>query len=195
MVDNYQGKRLNSPNDLVYHSSGDLYFTDPPYGLPQQFDDPLRELDFCGVYRLKPDGTVDAADQRAVGTQRRGPFARRKDAVRGEFRSRQGDLDGLRRAQGRHAWARGGVFFDATPWVVEKRPGLPDGLKTDKTGHIFASGPGGIHIFTPAGKRLGTLNIGEAISNCGWGNDGSVLYITADTYLCRVKTSTKGAGW
>ncbi|HEY1785168.1 MAG TPA: SMP-30/gluconolactonase/LRE family protein [Pirellulales bacterium] len=194
LVDNYQGKRLNSPNDLIYHSSGDLYFSDPPYGLPLRYDDPLRELDFCGVYRLKPDGqlTLLTKDQTAPNGVALSPdektlYVANSDPEKAIWMAYE------LRADGTLGKAR--QLFDATPLVVEKRPGLPDGLKTDKTGHIFASGPGGIHIFTPAGKRLGTLNIGEAISNCGWGNDGSVLYITADAYLCRIQTSTKGAGW
>ena len=194
LVDNYQGKRLNSPNDLIYHSNGDLYFSDPPYGLPLRYDDPLRELDFCGVYRLKPDGqlTLLTKDQSAPNGVAFSPdektlYVANSDPDKAIWMAYEVRSDGT--------LGKARQLFDATPWAAEKRPGLPDGLKTDKTGHIFASGPGGIHIFTPAGKRLGTLNIGEAISNCGWGNDGSVLYITADSYLCRVKTSTKGAGW
>jgi gluconolactonase len=194
LVDNYQGKRLNSPNDLIYHSNGDLYFSDPPYGLPRRFDDPLRELDFCGVYRLKPDGTLtlltkdqSAPNGVALSPDEKTLYVANSDPAKAIWMAYDLGPDGT--------IAKARQFFDATAWAMEKRPGLPDGLKTDKTGHVFASGPGGVHIFTPAGKRIGTLNIGEAISNCGWGNDGSVLYITADTYLCRVQTSTKGAGW
>jgi gluconolactonase len=194
LVDNYQGKRLNSPNDLIYHSSGDLYFSDPPYGLPLRFEDPLRELDFCGVYRLKPDGTLtlltkdqSAPNGVALSPDEKTLYVANSDPEKAIWMAYEVRTDGT--------LGKARQLFDATPMVLEMRPGLPDGLKTDKTGHIFASGPGGIHIFTPAGKRIGTLNIGEAISNCGWGNDGSVLYITADTYLCRVQTSTKGAGW
>lgn len=194
LVDNYQGKRLNSPNDLIYHSNGDLYFSDPPYGLPGKFDDPLRELDFCGVYRLKPDGELtlltkeqSAPNGVALSPDEKTLYVANSDPDKAIWMAY--DL----RDDGTVGKAR--QLFDATPMVLAKQPGLPDGLKTDKTGHVFASGPGGVHVFTPAGKRLGTLNIGEGISNCGWGNDGSVLYITADTYLCRIKTSTKGAGW
>jgi len=194
LVDNYQGKRLNSPNDLVFLKNGDLIFSDPPYGLPKRFDDPMRELDFCGVYRLKPDGTLtlltkeqSAPNGVALSPDEKTLYVANSDEEKAVWMVYDILDDG--------SLSKGREFFDATPWAKEKRPGLPDGLKTDKTGHIFASGPGGIHIFTPAGKRIGTLNIGEGISNCNWGNDGSVLYITADQYLCRVQTSTKGRGW
>ena len=102
LADKYMGKRFNSPNDLVYHSNGDLYFTDPPYGLEKGWEDPARELDFCGVYRLDKDGTVDAADQGHDQAQRHRPLARREDALRRQLRSGEGDLDGLPRQAGRH---------------------------------------------------------------------------------------------
>ena len=88
----------------------------------------------------------------------------------------------------------GRVFFDATAWVKTKK-GLPDGLKVDRDGNLFATGPGGVLVFAPDGTHLGTLATGEATANCGWGNDGSVLYITADMYLARLKTTTKGKGF
>ena len=79
--------------------------------------------------------------------------------------------------------------------MIPNRKGLPDGLKVDKDGNLFATGPGGVLIITAQGKHLGTILTGEATANCGWGDDGSTLYITADMFLCRVKTKTKGAGW
>ncbi|MBI5683651.1 MAG: SMP-30/gluconolactonase/LRE family protein [Verrucomicrobia bacterium] len=90
--------------------------------------------------------------------------------------------------------ANGRVFFDATP-LRKGRKGLPDGLKVDARGNVLATGPGGVLIFSPDGKHLGTLNTGEATANCAWGDDGSTLYITADMFLCRVKTATKGTGF
>ena len=86
------------------------------------------------------------------------------------------------------------LLHDATKHVG-KLPGLPDGLKADRNGNLFATGPGGVWIFTPDGKAIGRLDTGQRTANCGWGNDGTVLYITADMYLCRIQTSTKGAGW
>ena len=88
----------------------------------------------------------------------------------------------------------GKLFFDATK-NVGKLPGLPDGLKVDNKGNVWATGPGGVLIFTSAGKLLGRISTGEKTANCGWGEDGSVLYLTADMYICRIKTKVKGAGW
>jgi gluconolactonase len=88
----------------------------------------------------------------------------------------------------------GKVFFDVTP-SAGKLPGLPDGMKVDAKGNLFATGPGGCYVFTPDGKLLGRIETGEKTANCAWGNDGTVLYLCADMYICRVKTTTKGAGW
>ena len=89
---------------------------------------------------------------------------------------------------------KGRVFFDATRGVKTLK-GLPDGMKVDRDGNLFATGPGGVLVFDPDGTHLGTLDTGEATANCGWGDDGSTLYITADMYLCRLKTTTKGRGF
>jgi gluconolactonase len=89
---------------------------------------------------------------------------------------------------------KGRVFADVTP-MVGKMKGLPDGMKVDRRGNLFATGPGGVHVFSPDGKRLGRIDTGEATANCNWGDDGSVLYVMADMYICRIKTNTKGAGW
>jgi gluconolactonase len=89
----------------------------------------------------------------------------------------------------------GRVFFDATAWVKEGKKGLPDGLAVDQAGNIFATGPGGVHIFAPDGTLLGTLETGQATGNCCFGDDGSTLYINADMYLVRIKTATKGIGF
>ncbi len=193
LVDNYLGKRLNSPNDLVYKSNGDLYFTDPPYGLPKNWDDPGRELDFCGVYRLsvdgkltlltremtRPNGLAFSPDEETLYVAQSYP----KSAIWMAFPVKtDGTLE------------KGRILADVTS-LVGTAPGLPDGLKVDSSGILFATGPGGIHILAPDGKMLGRIEIGEATSNCAWGDDGSTLYITADMYLCRIKTKTKGARW
>ena len=88
----------------------------------------------------------------------------------------------------------GEIFYDATE-SVGKLPGLPDGLKVDQKGNIWATGPGGVLVFNPEGKLLGRISTGEKTANCGWGNDGTVLYLTADMYICRIQTKVKGAGW
>jgi gluconolactonase len=190
LVDKYQGKRLNSPNDLAFKSNGDLYFTDPPYGLPGQVKDPNKELDFQGVYRLsakgeltlltkemtRPNGIAFSHDEKTLYVANSDPeksvwmaFPVKEDGTLGE----------------------GKVFYDSTS-VVKSRKGLNDGLKVDKAGNVFATGPGGVWVFDPNGRHLGTIATGVATANCGWGDDGSTLYITADKHLVRVKTKTKG---
>jgi gluconolactonase len=194
LADRYQGKRLNSPNDGVFRSNGDLYFTDPPYGLEKNWDDPARELDFCGVYRLtksgqltlltkemtRPNGIAFSPDERTL-------YVANSDPERAVWMAFPVNSDGT--------LGTGRVFFDSTAWAKAKKPGLPDGMKVDQAGNLFATGPGGVHIFTPTGKHLGTFNTGVPTANCGWGDDGTVLYITANHDLCRIKLSTKGKGW
>ncbi len=191
LVDNYQGKRLNSPNDAVYKSNGDLYFTDPPYGLPQGFDDPRRELDFCGVYRLAKDGTLTllsteltrpngigfSPDEKTLYVAQSDPSA----AIWKAFPVLDDGTLGKSR-----------VLFDATSWVPT-RPGLPDGMAIDHAGHLWATGPGGVLVLTPDGNLLGRLNTGQRTANCTFGEDGKTLFITADSYLCRIRTNMTGA--
>ena len=194
LVDNYEGKRFNSPNDLVIKSNGDIYFTDSPYGLPKGWDDPRRELDFCGVYRYSGDGKLTLLTKEltrpngiAFSPDEKILYVAQSEPNKATWTAYQVKNDGTLGA--------GKVLFDSTDWVKQGKPGLPDGLKLDKQGNLWATGPGGVHIFDPKGKLLGSLETGEACGNCAWGDDGSTLYIVADMYLCRVKTTTKGAGW
>jgi gluconolactonase len=194
LVDNYQGKRFNSPNDSTYSSTGDLYFTDPPYGLPKQWDDPRRELDFCGVYRLSKDGKLTLLTDEmtrpngiALSPDEKTLYVANSDPAKAIWMAFELNSDGTLGA--------GRKFFDATKWVEEGQKGLPDGLKTDASGNLFATGPGGLHIFAPDGTHLGTFETGQATGNCTWGDDGSTLYINADMYLVRIKLNTKGKGW
>jgi gluconolactonase len=190
----YRYGRFNSPNDLVYKSNGDLYFTDPPYGLQKLNDDPNKELLFNGVYRVTPKGEVTlltseltfpngiafSPDEKTLYVAVSDP----RNAVVMEYEVLpKGTL------------GSGRVFFDANG-LLKKGKGLPDGLKVDKQGNVWATGPGGVLILSPQGKHLGTINTGEATANCAFGGkDGSTLYITADMYLCRVQTLTRGLGF
>jgi gluconolactonase len=194
LADKYEGKRLNSPNDLVYKSNGDLYFTDPIYGLPKGWDDPGRELDFCGVYRLSKDGKLTLLTKEitrpngiAFSPDEKKLYVASSDPEKAIWMAYDVKPDGT--------IANGKVFFDATAWAKEKRPGLPDGMKIDKNGNLFATGPGGVHVFSPEGKHLGTFDTGVPTSNVAWGDDGSTLYITANSALLRVKLNTKGEGF
>ena len=194
LAQKFENKRLNSPNDLIYKSNGDLYFTDPPYGLPKGVDDPAREMDYCGVYRLdkngkltlltkevtRPNGIAFSPDEKTL-------YVASSDPDKAIWMAYPVKADGT--------LDKGKVFFDATAWYKEKRPGLPDGMKVDKSGNLWATGPGGVLVFTPDGKHLGTIDTGVNTANVAFGEDGSTLYITANHELLRVKTGTKGLGF
>jgi gluconolactonase len=193
LVDRYRGKRLNSPNDLVYNSEGDLYFTDPPFGLPLTFEDPARELDFSGVYRLSSDGELTlliddlkAPNGVALSPDENTLYVTDVDPDRPAWHAYDIKQDGT--------LANGRVFFDAHSWVAAK-PGSPDGLKVDTHGNVFAAGPGGVYLFAPDGTLLGRIETGVATSNCAWGEDGSALFIAAGQAIYRIKLRTKGAGF
>jgi len=194
LADKFEGKRFNSPNDLVYNKKGDLYFTDPPYGMEKNWDDPARELDFCGVFRLTKAGKVELLTKElsrpngiAFSPDEKTLYIANSDPAKPIWMAYEVKDDGT--------LGKGKVFYDSSEWVKEKKKGLPDGMKVDKNGNVFATGPGGLHVFTADGTHLGTLATGVATANCNWGDDGSVLYIAADKSLCRVKTATKGKGF
>ncbi len=189
LIDRFEGKRLNSPNDLVYDSNGNLYFTDPPFGLPQQFDDPARELDFSGVFRLSREGDLRlltkelrAPNGIALSPDEKVLMVSNADAEAPVWMAYPLREDGLIGA--------GGVFQDARPWLGNG-PGLPDGMKFDRAGNLFATGPGGVYVLGPDGAHLGTILTGRATSNCAWGGDGSHLYITGGTSILRLKTAAQ----
>jgi gluconolactonase len=195
LADNFQGKRFNSPNDVVQHSSGAYYFTDPPYGLDKHENDPTRESDIFGVYRIGTDGKVSVVisdlqrpNGLAFSPDEKTLYVAQSDPDRAIIMSYPIEKDG--------SLGKGKVFFDATPAVKEgKLKGLPDGLKIDKKGNLFAAGPGSVLIISPEGKLLGRIDTNEPTANCAWGNDGSTLYITSNMYLCRIKTLTIGIGF
>jgi gluconolactonase len=196
LSDHFDGKRFNSPNDVVEHPvNGSFYFTDPPYGLAKHENDPTRETPHFGVYQItskgesklvisdltRPNGLAFSADGKTL-------YIAQSDPEKAFVMSYPVLEDG--------SVGKGKLFFDATPMSKTGLPGLPDGLKLDAEGNIWTSGPGGILILSPEGKLLGKIETaGENASNCAWGNDGSMLYITVDGYLCRIKTNTKGANW
>jgi gluconolactonase len=182
MVSRFEGKRFNSPNDLVFAKDGALYFTDPPYGLARQDDDPAKELPFNGVYRFangrvqalvrdlnRPNGLAFSPDFRVLYVNNSDPA---KNLVMRYDVAADGTL------------ANGRVFADLT----SKIDGLADGLKVDAKGNVYTTGPGGIWVLSPAGKTLGKIQPPEVPANCGWGDNGKMLYMTAVTSVYRVKT-------
>ncbi len=200
LADQYQGKKLNSPNDLVYNRSGDLYFTDPPYGFRTQSDkDPAKELAFNGVYRI-PHA---AAQKPGAPPDRSALQLLVKDLPRpnGIAFSPDGQILYVNNSEPKKFWMRyqvkpdgtldtGRMFYDAS---ADQSPGSPDGMKVDHRGNIYSAGPGGVWIFSPAGKHLGTIHLPEKVANVAWGNsDGKTLYITASTGVYRVVTKVGG---
>ncbi len=194
LVDRFEGKRLNSPNDLVYKSDGSLYFTDPPFGLPGGADDPGRELPFAGVYRLGPDGKLTLLTKElaypnglAFSPDEKTLYVANADLKRPIWMAYEVKPDGTLGA--------GRQLFDASAWVKDGQ-GVPDGMKVDAQGNLWAGGPGGrIFVIAPDGTLLGSLSFGVPTANMNWGDDGSTLYITSNTRIARLRTTTKGATW
>ena len=182
VVSTFEGKRFNSPNDLVFARDGALYFTDPPYGLAKQDDDPAKELRFNGVYRFangrvqalvrdlnRPNGLAFSPDFKVL-------YVNNSDAAKNLVMRYDVAADGT--------LSGGRVFADLT----SKTDGLADGLKVDSRGNLYTTGPGGVWVLSPAGRHLGTIKPPEIPANCGWGDDGKTLYMTAVTGIYRVKT-------
>ena len=186
-VDTFQGKKLNAPNDIVFRSDGTLYFTDPPYGLPLQDDDPSKELPFNGVFKLqngkldviitdltRPNGIAFSPDEKTLyvsnSDERQRIWMRYDVAADGNV-------------------SNGRVLFDSSGF---KEGGVPDGMKIDVQGNIWATGPSAVLVLSPDGKHLGSIVAPEDPANCGWGDDGRSLYITAETGLYRIRTSVMG---
>ena len=183
IIDNYQGKKFNSPNDAVFDSKGNLYFTDPPYGLEENMDDPKKELDFQGVFRYSSDGQLTLiSDQMSrpngigLSPDEKTLYVSNSDGDARLWMAFELNEDGEVISQS--------VFYDATD---DELSGYPDGLKVDKKGNIWATGPGGIIIFSPEAKILGRIKTGQATSNCAFDTEEKTLYMTCDDYLMRVK--------
>lgn len=180
-IERYQGKRLNSPNDLVFAADGALWFSDPPFGLAAMDTDPAKEIPFNGVYRFsggaltakitdlpRPNGLAFSPDGRTLYVSNSGPDM----FIRAYRVGRNGALSGARQ------------FFAFT---ASEGDGVPDGLKVDAAGNVWATGPGGIHIINPKGKLIGLIRLPEVAANLAWADGGKVAYITASTSLYRLK--------
>ncbi|PSJ43286.1 SMP-30/gluconolactonase/LRE family protein [Allosphingosinicella deserti] len=190
----FEGKRFNSPNDMVRASDGSIYFTDPPYGLEGINDSPLKELGWNGVYRLRPNGDVEllvkdmsfpngiilSPDERTLYVANSDP---ERAVIMAFPLSEAGSI------------GEGRVFADLTALAKSGLPGLPDGMAIDKKGNLFATGPGGVHVYTPAGKELGRIDTGTAIANCAFGEDGRTLFLASNNFLGKIRLSTIGLGY
>lgn len=190
VADHYNGYRINSPNDLVFKSNGDLYFTDPPFGLPKAFDDP-NKAPVQGVYRVTRDGTVTqlitditAPNGIAFSPDERTLYVSDVDPKRAAWLAYDVTSDGT--------VTNGRVFFDATRWRKDPFFG-PDGFKVDKHGNIFGARPGGLSVIAPDSSLLGTIETGQPTSNVAWGEDGHTLFITGGSSVYRLRLTTSGA--
>lgn len=191
LVRGYQGKRFNSPNDVVVGPDGSLWFTDPPYGLEGVDASPLKEQPVNGVYRLSPGGAVTRVEAElrypnGIGFSPDGRtlYVSNSDPQRAVIMaydvSRSGQVSSRR------------LFADMTA-IAGKRPGLPDGMAVDERGNLFATGPGGIHILSPSGRALGMISTGDAISNCTFGGpDGRTLFLTSNHAVYSLRTNVRG---
>lgn len=187
LADKYEGKRLNSPNDAVFRSDGSLYFTDPPYGLNGD-DDPRKELKFNGIFRWadgklqllykdlsRPNGIAISPDGKYLYIGNSDPEKRLW--MRFDLKPDGGIENGK-------------IFYDA---IHDPVLGQPDGMKVDTKGNLYCTGPGGVWIFSPDGKHLGTIQPTEKPANCGWGGtDGRTLFMTARTGLYSIRLSIPG---
>ncbi|MBC8232841.1 SMP-30/gluconolactonase/LRE family protein [bacterium] len=187
IASHYEGKKLNSPNDVVVKSDGSIYFSDPPYGLTAEFGElGERELDFCGAYRLSPDGETltllvdDFATPNGLTFSPDESLLYINDTERMHIRVFDVQEDGT--------ISNGRLFAEESG-----EDGAPDGMKVDSEGNVYVTGPGGIWVFNPVGEHLGTIELPEGLANLAWGNsDWKTLYITATTSLYRIRLNIKG---
>lgn len=182
LADRFEGQRFNSPNDAVYHSSGELYFTDPPYGLVKNADDPAKEIPFQGVFRVRKDGSVELL-YKELSRPNGIAFSRdeKKLYVANSDKNRIWMVFDVKADGGVE---NGRLFYDASAMPEN---GAPDGMKVHSSGHIFATGPGGVLVFTPDAKLIGRIVVGDVCSNLAFDTDERYLYITANSRLVRVE--------
>lgn len=190
LADHYDEHKINSPNDLVFKSNGDLYFTDPPFGLPQAFEDSSK-APVQGVYRLSKDGAVTllihdikAPNGIAFSPDEKTLYLSDVDPRRAAWLAYDVQPDGT--------VTNGRVFFDATRWRKDPFFG-PDGFKVDRQGNIFGARPGGLSVIASDGTLLGTIETGKPTSNVAWGEDGQTLFITGGSSIYRLRLTTSGS--
>ncbi|QIK79921.1 SMP-30/gluconolactonase/LRE family protein [Sphingomonas piscis] len=193
LVTSYQGKKFNSPNDIAVAADGTIWFTDPPYGLDGLNDSPLKEQKANGVYRATSDGKAVLVEPslsfpNGLGFSPDGKtlYVTVSDPKRAVIMAYD--------VTPQQTLARARVFSDMTALVSPANPGLPDGMTVDEYGNVWSSGPGGIHIFSPAGKRLGLIRTGTAIANLAFGGpDGTTLFLTSNHMLVSLPTKVHAA--
>lgn len=194
LIDKFDGKRLNSPNDVLVHSSGTIYFTDPPYGLPKREKDSTRETPFSGVYQLTPAGKLSLLTRELTwpnglafspdGAAQPTLYLTDSDSLQSRVLAYPVQANG--------ELGKGRVFFAMSTVPKQLPTDRADGLKVDQNGNIWVAGHGGVLILSAEGQLLGRISTGETIANVAWGDDGSTLYLASGSFLCRIRTSVKG---
>jgi gluconolactonase len=184
IANNYQGKKFNSPNDAVYDSNGELFFTDPPYGLEKQLEDPKKEISFQGVYKVKKDGNIILLTDSLTRPNGIAFLPGERTLIVANSDPQKPYWYAFDIANDRLTNAR--IFYKASGYDSSAK-GLPDGLKIDKRGNVFATGPGGLWIFNSEGKLLGKMKLTAATSNCAFSPDQKTLYVTNDMNVLRIK--------
>ena len=189
LADKFEGKRLNSPNDAVFRN-GEYFFTDPPYGMEKQADDPLKELSFQGVYRRAVDGKltllIDSLTRpNGIAFSPDGKYLFVANSDSAKARWYRYDFNPTPESDGK-VLSNGKILYDATSLTATEK-GLPDGMKIDRSGNIFATGPGGVFIFNLEGTLLGKIKLEEPTSNCALSSDEKILYVTNNHNVLRVK--------
>ena len=185
IANNYNGKKFNSPNDAVYNSKGELFFTDPPYGLEKNIDDPKKEIPFQGVYKVKTSGEVVLITDSITRPNGIAFLPGEKTLLVANSDPEKPNLYAFDIGPG-DSVTNGRIFYSCAGYDKSLK-GLCDGMKVDKNGNVFATGPGGVWIFNKDAKLIGKINLPEASSNCALSPDEKTLYITNDMYVLRVK--------
>lgn len=184
IADNYKGKKFNSPNDIAVAKNGEIFFTDPPYGLEKNMADPLKEMPYQGVFRISKDKKVSLLVDSITRPNGIGLFPGNKQLLIANSDKNKPywyiyDVD-------KEVLKNGRIFFNAAPFLSTGK-GMPDGLKIDSKGNVFASGPGGIWIFNKSAELLGKIKVNPVASNCSLSGDEKTLFITADNHVVKVK--------
>lgn len=192
LATHFEGKKLNSPNDVIRTKAGVVFFTDPPYGLKGINESPDKELSFSGVYRIDLDGSVHVLDRElkfpngvALSPDERTLYVSNSDPFRPIWMAYSLDEKGEVKSKR--------VFGDASDLAKKRWPGLPDGMRVAADGTLFASAPGGILIMSPEGKRLGLIQTEGPIANCAFGDDGRTLYLTSKDLIARIRLKIDGS--
>lgn len=194
IVSQYNGLKFNSPNDLILSRKGDVFFTDPPYGLEGLNESPLKEQPHNGVYLSRADDSVHLLvddmtfpNGIALSPNERYLYVAQSDPSAPVIRRFGLSAD--------YGITSDEVWFDAAPLMGDDAPGLPDGMAVSEDGYILATGPGGVLILSPGGTLIGRINTGKATANCAFGGDGRTLFITAHDTLVRVPLNVRGLAW